>query len=421
MELAAKLQILADAAKYDVSCSSSGSNHKRNNTTIGTAAKAGICHSFTQDGRCISLLKILMSNACIYDCAYCINRCSNDIPRATFCVDEVCELTMNFYRRNYIEGLFLSSAVIQSPNYTMELLLNIVRKLRTHYAFGGYIHLKAIPGAAPELIRQAGYYVDRMSVNIELPSSQSLLSLAPQKNKSDILSPMHQIKHQIIENKQERKTQKRLPVFTPAGQTTQMIIGASNESDLQILNLVDALYKNYSLKRIYYSAYIPVNADKRLPILHTPPLIRENRLYQCDWLLRFYGFQAQELLDPSHPYLDLTIDPKLSWALRNEAFFPIEINTAPLEHLLRVPGIGTVGAKRIIHSRKTKKLFYDDLKNMGIQLKKSQYFITCRGFYYGSVPYDSNKIKDILNPQPTYQQLALFPELSEQAIYPALA
>ena len=303
----------------------------------------------------------------------------------------------------------------------MELLLKIVRKLRTQYAFGGYIHLKAIPGAAQELIRQAGYYVDRMSVNIELPSSQSLLLLAPQKSKKDILAPMQQIKNQITQNNDERKTQKRLPIFTPAGQTTQMIIGASGENDLQILNLVDSLYKNYSLKRIYYSAYIPINNDKRLPLLNTPPLIRENRLYQCDWLLRFYGFQAQELLDDDHPYLDLTIDPKLSWALRHEEFFPVEVNTAPFEHLVRVPGIGTIGAKRIVHSRKTKKLFYDDLKNIGIQLKKAQYFITCKGFYYGSVPYDSNKVKDILNPKPTYQQLALFPELNEQAVYPILA
>ncbi len=410
MQLIEKLTILADAAKYDVSCSSSGSTRQGPKGTIGSAAKAGVCHSYTADGRCISLLKILMTNNCIYDCAYCLNRRSNDKPRAIFTVDEIVSLTMDFYRRNYIEGLFLSSAIIGSPDYTMELLVQAVEKLRHEHHFHGYIHLKAIPGADPALIQKAGYLADRLSVNLELPSEQSLNLLAPDKQKQALLLPMHQIHQGIVQRREERALSRRVSSFVPAGQTTQMIVGASGESDLQILRLSSALYKKFSMKRVYFSAYVPVNEDSRLPQIAQPPMLRENRLYQADWLMRFYGFDAAELLDESNPNFDPDYDPKIIWAVRHSEQFPIEINTASYQQLLRVPGLGVRCAKRIISARRTGKLDFEDLLRMHVSLKRAQYFITCKGKYYRVQNPQPDMILRALKPnaRSPYEQLSLF-------------
>ncbi|QCR24438.1 putative DNA modification/repair radical SAM protein [Pontibacter sp. SGAir0037] len=372
-----KLKILADAAKYDVSCSSSGGKRKNENKGLGNAEGMGICHSYTEDGRCVSLLKILLTNFCIYDCSYCVTRKSNDIKRAAFTVQEVVDLTINFYRRNYIEGLFLSSGIFKDADYTMERLVRVAKKLRQEHKFNGYIHLKTIPGASEELIKEAGLYADRLSVNIELPSEQSLQQLAPEKNYKEILVPMGSIKDQLVQAKEESRLFKGAPVFAPAGQSTQLIVGASAETDKQILQLSDQLYKNYSLKRVYYSGYVPVSSDSRLPIIMEPPIIRENRIYQADWLMRFYGFNVQEILDEHHPNLDLDVDPKLAWALRNRYFFPLEINTADYEMILRVPGIGVKSAQKIVSARRFAPLQFEHLRQMGVVLKRAKYFITC--------------------------------------------
>ena len=383
MDVIEKLKVLADAAKYDVSCSSSGSNRKNKKGGLGDASPAGICHSWSDDGRCISLLKILMTNYCVYDCLYCVNRSSNDLPRAIFTPEEIVDITINFYKRNYIEGLFLSSAVYKSPNYTMEMINQVVMKLRVEENFNGYIHVKAIPGADREIVERVGNHVDRMSVNIELPSEEGLKLLAPQKTKANILSPMEQIKTSIIRSVEERRKFKFSPKFVPAGQTTQLIIGATNDNDLKILRLSEGLYKGYSMKRVYYSAFIPVSNNSKLPILKSPPLIRENRLYQADWLLRFYGFEAKELLDENKPDFDLALDPKCDWALRNIHLFPLEINKADYNMLLRVPGIGVKSAMRIVSARRFSTIDFEDLKKLGIVLKRAQYFITCKGKHFG--------------------------------------
>lgn len=412
MNLTEKLKILADAAKYDVSCSSSGSSRQGPKGTLGSAARAGICHSFTADGRCISLLKILMTNHCIYDCAYCLNRRSNDRPRAAFTVDELVTLTMNFYRRNYIEGLFLSSAIIGSADYTMELLVKVVETLRYQHKFHGYIHLKAIPGANPLLIQRAGQVADRLSVNLELPSEKSLALLAPEKKKQAILLPMQQIQQGITQQKQERALSRKAPAFVPAGQTTQMIVGASQENDLQILRLSAALYQKFSMKRVYFSAYVPINEDNRLPQIAQPPMLRENRLYQADWLMRFYGFEANELLEESNPNFDPDYDPKIIWAVRHPEQFPVEINTASYQQLIRVPGLGIRCAKRIVSARKTGRLDFSDLRRMHISLKRAQYFITCKGRYYQIQDPQPQMILGALKPKARspYQQLTLFPD-----------
>ncbi|GEO06719.1 putative DNA modification/repair radical SAM protein [Adhaeribacter aerolatus] len=374
-----KLSILADAAKYDVSCSSSGGKRKNENKGLGNAEGMGICHSYTEDGRCVSLLKILLTNYCIFDCAYCVTRRSNDIKRAAFTVDEVVNLTINFYRRNYIEGLFLSSGIFKDSDYTMERLVRIAKKLRQEHKFNGYIHLKTIPGASEDLIKEAGLYADRLSVNIELPSELSLQALAPEKNYGQILKPMGAISRELVHNKEEKKLFKLAPNFAPAGQSTQLIVGASAENDKQILHLSNQLYQDYKLKRVYYSGYIPVSNDNRLPVLATPPIIRENRIYQADWLLRFYGFGVNELVNDFFPNLDLEIDPKLAWALRNRHFFPVEINAADYELILRVPGIGVKSAKKIVSARRFTPLTFEHLQKIGVVLKRAKYFITCSG------------------------------------------
>lgn len=402
MDLMDKLKILSNAAKYDVSCSSSGSKRKNNNKGLGDASESGICHSFTPDGRCISLLKILFSNDCVFDCKYCINGASRDFSRVSFTPEEVCSLTINFYRRNYIEGLFLSSAIINNPNYTMELLLKTVKKLRTEEKFNGYIHLKAIPGSDQRLIEEAGTYVDRMSVNIELPSSNSLKLLAPQKSKDNILKPMGAIKNSIINYAEMKKSIKSTPLFVPGGQSTQLIVGATPESDAKIINLSQALYDRYSLKRVYYSAYVPVIKDnKLLPDITHPPMVREHRLYQADWLLRYYGFKANELLKNEDDNFDLNFDPKTYWALSNLNEFPVEINRASYEKLLRIPGIGVTSATKILKIRRVHSLTFEDLKKLRVVLKRAKYFITCNGKYYGDVSFDDTKIKDKLLEQNT--------------------
>ena len=399
MDINEKLRILSDAAKYDVSCSSSGSNRNSKKGQLGSVSTSGICHSFTPDGRCISLLKILLTNYCIYDCTYCLNRKSNDIERAAFTVDEIVSLTINFYRRNYIEGLFLSSAIFKNANHTMEMLTNVVDKLRNSYNFRGYIHLKAIPGADESLIKKAGTLVDRMSVNLELPSNDSLKLLAPEKNKESIFTPMKSIKNNIILHNDERKKFKSAPLFVPGGQSTQLIVGATKESDYNILKLSENLYNKFSLKRVYYSAYVPVNTDKNLPSIKNPPTLREHRLYQGDWLLRLYGFKADELLDNKAPNFDINFDPKTNWAINNINLFPVEINKAPYETLIRIPGIGIRGAKKILSSRRISSLDFEDLKKLGVVLKRAQYFITCKGKYFGSVDIDGDKIKKVLSPK----------------------
>ena len=388
-----KLSILADAAKYDVSCSSSGGKRKNVDKGLGNAEGMGICHSYTEDGRCVSLLKILLTNHCIFDCAYCVSRRSNDVKRAAFTVDEVVDLTMNFYRRNYIEGLFLSSGIFSSPDYTMERLVRIIKKLRTEHKFNGYIHVKAIPGASEELIQEAGLYADRLSVNIELPSEMALQNLAPEKNYAEILTPMAQIRDGITQNKEEKALFKKVPQFATAGQSTQLIVGASAENDLQIINLSDSLYKGYGLKRVYYSGYIPITDDARLPQITQPPLIREHRLYQSDWLMRFYGFQADEILDPAHPFLDLEVDPKLAWALRNRHAFPVDVNVADYEMILRIPGVGSRSAKRIVAARRFGPLSLDHLHKFGVVLKRAKFFLTCRGQALSTRDYDEQTIR----------------------------
>ena len=379
MELLDKLNILADAAKYDAACTSSGLDRAGRSGTIGSASMTGCCHTFSADGRCVSLLKVLMTNICIYDCLYCINRRTNDVRRAAFSPRELCDLTMGFYRRNYIEGLFLSSAVIRNPDYTTELMIQTLHLLRTEYRFGGYIHAKAIPGADPLLTHQLGLLADRLSVNIELPSAKSLALLAPDKKKEALLAPMKQIRDGISLSKQELKLYRHTPRFAPAGQSTQMIIGATPESDRHILALTQGLYDRYCLKRVFFSAYMPVSTSPLLPSFQDfkPPLLREHRLYQADWLLRFYGFDAKELLDERHPNFNPLLDPKCSWAVSHLDQFPVEVNTAPYELLLRVPGIGVKSARFIVASRRFSKLGFYELKKIGVVMKKAQYFITC--------------------------------------------
>lgn len=380
MDVFDKLMILADAAKYDVACTSSGVDRTAQKGMLGDAVKAGICHSFAADGRCISLLKVLMSNACVYDCKYCLNRKSNDTPRASFTPRELADLTIHFYRRNYIEGLFLSSGVIKNPDYTTEQFIETLLILRNEYRFNGYIHVKAIPGADDILLNRLGLLADRMSINIEFPSQESLVALAPDKSKSSILRPMGLITGKIKENSTDIVRYNHAPRFVPAGQSTQMIIGATPESDFQIMNLTQSLYKKYSLKRVFFSAYIPLISDSLLPSVMTkPPLLREHRLYQADWLLRFYGFDASELLDEDNPNFNPVLDPKCNWAINHMEQFPVEINKAPLDVLLRVPGIGVKSAKRIAVARRTGSLDFVGLKRIGVVLKRAQYFITCSG------------------------------------------
>ncbi len=393
MELNEKLEILADAAKYDVSCTSSGSERRGKPGQLGNAVKAGICHSFSADGRCISLLKILFTNQCVYDCRYCINRRSNDVRRAAFTPEEVCRLTVEFYRRNYIEGLFLSSGVLESPDHTMDLLFQTLWKLRCEYGFNGYIHVKAIPGADPELIRMTGLLADRMSVNLELPTSEGLRMLAPSKSRSRILAPMRQIQRGIAAGKQEIVPRKGFRSFVPAGQSTQMIVGATRDSDFQLLAVAEALYRNYEMKRVFYSAFVRVNDDSLLPALPGgPPLLREHRLYQADWLMRFYGFRADELLTEDRPNFNLFLDPKCDWALRNMNRFPIEVNTADYAELLRVPGIGVRSARRIIAARRGSRLDFPDLKKMGVVLKRAAFFLTCGGRMMYPVRMDADAV-----------------------------
>ena len=392
-----KLNILADAAKYDVSCSSSGSDRKNTNKGLGNGHQSGICHTYTEDGRCVSLLKILLTNHCIFDCAYCVSRRSNDIERAAFTVDEVVELTMNFYRRNYIEGLFLSSGIFKNADFTMERLLRVVKKLRLEENYNGYIHLKTIPGASDELIAEAGLYADRMSINLEMPTETGLKLLAPEKSHQEVIKPLGFVKNQIIQFKEEKKLIKSAPKFVPAGQSTQMVIGATPETDKEIMYTAANFYKNFSLKRVYYSGYIPISNDSRMPILGTqPPLLRENRLYQTDWLMRFYGFDVRELLNDANPHLDTDIDPKLSWALRNMQHFPIDINTADYQMILRVPGIGVGSAKKIVQARKFGKLYIHQLKKIGIAYNRAKHFITCADSPYQLKDFQSHQIKGFI-------------------------
>ena len=392
-----KLRILSDAAKYDVSCSSSGSSRKNTNNGLGNAAINGICHSWSADGRCISLLKILMTNYCMYDCKYCINRKGNDIERAILTPDEIVKLTINFYRRNYIEGLFLSSGIIRSADYTMELMIAVAKKLRLEEKFNGYIHMKVIPGASRELIHEIGLYVDRVSVNIEFAENSALKLLAPDKKPTDISTSMGLIRKNLIENIEDKKIFKSTPSFIPAGQTTQMIIGASGESDYTILNRSENLYKNFDLKRVYYSGYVPVNKSGILVSAdQTVPMIREHRLYQADWLLRFYDFRADEILNEKNPFIDPHLDPKTNWAIQNWHFFPIEINKASYKDLLRVPGIGVTSAKRIVMTRKYSTIRYEHLKKLGIVIKRAKYFITVNGEFLGFKKENPELIRNAL-------------------------
>ncbi len=375
-----KLKILAESAKYDVSCSSSGTRRSNKPGMLGnTVGGIGICHSFSEDGRCISLLKVMLTNYCIYDCAYCINRRSNDLPRATLSVSELVELTIEFYRRNYIEGLFLSSGVVRNPDYTMERLARVAKDLRTLHRFNGYIHIKTIPGASRELITEAGLYADRLSVNVEIPKEENLKFLAPEKDHKSVYEPMRHIGQGVLENLEERKRFRYAPRFVPAGQSTQMIVGATPETDKDILSLSSALYKSPTMRRVYYSGYVSVNtSDSRLPVLKQPPLVRENRLYQADWLMRFYQFKVDEIVDDTYPHLDLEVDPKLAWALRHPEKFPVDVNRADYEMILRVPGIGVKSARLIVASRRFSRLGFYELKKMGVVMKKAKYFITCR-------------------------------------------
>lgn len=422
-----KLRILADAAKYDAACTSSGVDRKNGSMGTGNAVACGICHSFSADGRCISLLKILLTNDCCYDCVYCVNRVGNDTERATFSPDEVCTLTMGFYRRNYIEGLFLSSAVYRNPSYTMELIYETVLRLRTVYHFHGYIHVKAIPGADPQLIQQTGFLVDRMSCNLELPTAEGLRSLAPNKSRRQLLKPMRQIQQQITVSKHEVALYRHAQPFVPAGQSTQMIIGATGESDYQIMSVSEALYGRFKMKRVFYSAYVGVNEDSRLPAVGTlPPLLREHRLYQADWLIRFYGFKAAELLSKRQPNFNLLLDPKCDWAVRHLEAFPVEVMTADYYQLLRVPGLGVNSARRICRARRYGGLRFEDLKKMGVVLKRAMYFITCQGRVYMPFRMDERFIttnllglkerlpETVVRSGDTFRQLNLFDDFHLQ-------
>lgn len=423
MSLMDKLGILADAAKYDVACTSSGVERKGNGIDMGNCIKGGICHSFSGDGRCISLLKILYTNECTYDCKYCLNRKSNDVPRASFTPEEVCTLTMEFYRRNYIEGLFLSSGILYDPTYTMELIYRTIFLLRNKYCFNGYIHVKAIPGADGELIRRLGFLVDRMSVNLELPTAEGLKSLAPNKHRKSILAPMRQIQNGIHENKNELVVYRHAPKFVGGGQATQVIIGATPESDYQIINVAENLYQKFELKRVFYSAFVNVNEDKNLPALPGgPPLLREHRLYQADWLLRFYGFRASELLDEQRPFFNVMLDPKEDWAVRHLEHFPVEINRASYETLLRIPGVGVKSAQRIVAARRSTNLTFGDLKKIGVVMKRALYFITCNGrmmyptkleedYLVRNLTSDKDRIK-FGSDGMTYKQISLFDDSS---------
>ncbi|MBR5536139.1 MAG: putative DNA modification/repair radical SAM protein [Clostridia bacterium] len=395
MDINEKLTILADSAKYDVSCSSSGKTNK-NYSIIGNSSPSGCCHSFSEDGRCISLLKVLFTNYCINDCKYCHCRSSNDIPRAAFTPRELAELFINFYKRNYVEGLFLSSGIVKSPDYTAELLLETLILIRREYGFAGYIHVKAIPGADPRLIYRLGLLADRMSANIELPSEQSLKLLAPQKSREKVLAPIRQIQTGITANREELTLYRHAPKFVPAGQSTQMIVGATDDSDYKIIRLTEGLYNKFSLKRVYFSAYVPIGTHPALPKT-APPLLREHRLYQADWLLRFYGFKAEEILSEDKPFLDPLLDPKCNWAMNNLHLFPVEVNTAPYEMLLRVPGIGVKSAKRIMMSRRGTRLDFDSLKRLGVVMKRAAYFVTCNGKYmYSALKMEHNFIYNSL-------------------------
>ncbi|OIQ22677.1 putative DNA modification/repair radical SAM protein [Lacinutrix sp. MedPE-SW] len=392
-----KLNILADAAKYDVSCSSSGSNRTNKNKGLGDASSSGICHTYTEDGRCVSLLKILLTNHCIFDCAYCVTRKSNDIKRAAFKVQEVVDLTINFYRRNYIEGLFLSSGIFKNADYTMERLVAVAKKLRLEENFNGYIHLKSIPGASDELMREAGLYADRLSVNIEIPTEKGLKLLAPDKNRADFLKPMKKVKNEIIQYKAEKKIIKSTPKYAPAGQSTQMIVGASGENDMEIMYTSNYFYKNFNLKRVYYSGYVPISYDNRLPQIGSPvPMLRENRLYQTDWLLRFYGFNIEEILNENHKSLDLDIDPKLGWALRNLHEFPIDINKADKRMLARIPGLGMKSVYKILNARRYRNLNWEHLKAIGVALNRAKYFIICASNEYEKRDLTAEKIKGLI-------------------------
>lgn len=420
LPLVDKLKILSDAAKYDVACTSSGTQRENDGKGMGNCTKAGICHSFSADGRCISLLKILFTNECIYDCRYCLNRVSNDVPRASFTPQEICDLVLEFYKRNYIEGLFLSSGILYTPNYTMELIYQTLYKLRYEYHFWGYIHVKAIPGAAAELVEKTGYLADRMSVNLELPTAEGLKALAPNKTRKKILAPMRLVQSRMQENKNELTLYRHAPRFVPAGQSTQMIIGATPETDYQVLSVAEQLYQKFELKRVFYSAFVRVNEDERLPVLPGgPPLLREHRLYQADWLLRFYGFQAGELLSESKPNFNVLLDPKCDWALGHLEQFPVEVNRADQSMLLRVPGIGPKSAKRIVRARRMGTVGFEDLKRMGVVLKRALYFITCSGRMLYPVKLEEDyitrnllqvkeKLPFDLNGQTTYRQLSLF-------------
>ncbi|MEZ3436624.1 MAG: putative DNA modification/repair radical SAM protein [Lachnospiraceae bacterium] len=423
MSMYEKLNILTDAAKYDVACTSSGTSRKGDGTGMGSCEQTGICHSFSADGRCISLLKILFTNECIYDCKYCINRRSNDVIRASFTPDEICTLTMEFYRRNYIEGLFLSSGILKSPDYTMELIYAALFKLRRECNFQGYIHVKAIPGANPELIQRVGFLADRMSVNLELPTAESLRLLAPHKTRKNILTPMRLVQNRMEENKQELALYRGAPRFVPAGQSTQMIIGATPETDYQIIQVAESLYQKFELKRVFYSAFVHVNEDKALPARtdEGPPLLREHRLYQADWLLRYYHFQASELLSEENPNFNVMFDPKCNWALKHLEQFPVEINRADYKMLLRVPGLGYKSAVRIVKARRLGVLSFSDLKKMGVVLKRAMYFITCSGRMMYPTKLEEDYItRNLLNvkeriPEEVrnmgYRQLSLFDDV----------
>ena len=419
-----KLQILSDAAKYDVACTPSGVDRQGDGTGMGNCKKSGICHSFSADGRCISLLKILFTNECIYDCKYCINRASNDVVRTSFTPDEICTLTMEFYRRNYIEGLFLSSGILKTPNYTMELIYAALYKLRRECNFQGYIHVKAIPGADQELIQRVGFLADRMSVNLELATAESLRLLAPHKSRKNILAPMRLVQQKHNDNKQEIVQYKNAPRFVPAGQSTQMIIGAAPETDYQILNVAESLYKKFELKRVFYSAFVSVNEDSALPARtgEGPPLLREHRLYQADWLLRYYRFEAGELLDEKNPNFNIFLDPKCDWALKHLEYFPVEVNRADYNTLLRVPGIGVKSASRIVKARRMGTLQFEDLKKMGVVLKRALYFLTCNGrMMYKTRIEEDYIMRNLLNTKEklpdsvtgmTYRQLSLFDDVT---------
>lgn len=419
-----KLKILTDAAKYDVACTSSGVQRRGKKGHLGNSSEAGICHSFAADGRCISLLKILFTNQCIYDCKYCVNRCTNDTVRTAFTPDEVCQLTMEFYRRNYIEGLFLSSGILKNPNYTMELIYAALYKLRHVCNFQGYIHVKAIPGADPILIQKVGFLADRMSVNLELPTAESLRLLAPHKSRKNILAPMRLVQEKSKENRQELTLYKSAPRFVPAGQSTQMIIGASPETDYQILRVAESLYQKFGLKRVFYSAFVAVNEDKALPARTSdgPPLLREHRLYQADWLLRYYKFEANELLNEKNPNFNIFLDPKCNWALNHLEYFPVEVNRASYDVLLRVPGIGYKSAGRIVKARRFGSLGFEDLRKMGVVLKRALYFITCSGKMMYKTKIEEDYItRNLLNTKErlpdsvagmNYQQLSLFDDVN---------